>query len=247
MPPSISPPEPDRDAAASAPVAEVAPLPEGWDPAADLRALPWGRLPLLAPLRRAEDGAEPAQATAVRLGWDPVALWVRFDCADRHPWATLAARDAPLWTEEAVELFLAAGEEAPETYVEIEVNPLGALFDALVANPGGERAALAADCGFDWPGIRWAAGDREAGWWAALSLPWTGLPAAAGGPLAAPPRALRANFYRIDRPPGAAAEHSAWSPTLTVPADFHRPRRFGHLRFSAGRPGRAPGPDRGAR
>jgi hypothetical protein len=190
-----------------------------------------------------EDGGAPAQATAARLAWDREALWVRFDCDDGHPWATLAARDAPLWREEAVELFLAAGEGDPESYVEIEVNPLGALFDALVHNPGLERAALLADSSFDWPGIRWTAGRRRKGWWAALALPWTGLPAAAGGPLPAPPPVLRANLYRIDRPPGSHPEHSAWSPTLVAPADFHRPRRFGRLTLTGAAPAPPPGPD----
>lgn len=223
--------------------AEIPRLPRPWDPAVELAALPWDAVPILARLVRCEDAGTPAQATAVRFAWDPEELWVRFDCADRHAWATLTARDAPLWREEAVELFVAAGEGDPERYVEIEVNPLGALFDALVHNPGLERAALAADTSFDWPGIRWAAGRRREGWWAALALPWAGLPAAAGGPLSGPPPSLRANLYRIDRPPGSPAEHSAWSPTLVAPADFHRPRRFGRLALTAAAPGLPPGPD----
>ncbi|MCZ7651406.1 MAG: carbohydrate-binding family 9-like protein [Thermoanaerobaculia bacterium] len=232
MPPSVPPPS-----------AELPRLPGRWDPARELSSLPWDSVPLLAWLARTEDGGLPVQATAVRLGWDPGALWARFDCDDSHPWATLAARDAPLWQEETVELFLAAGVGDPETYVEIEVNPLGALFDALVENPGLERAALATDTAFDWPGIRWAAGRRSGGWWAALALPWAGLPPEAGGPLSGPPAALRANLYRIDRPPGTPAEHSAWSPTLVAPADFHRPRRFGRLAVSGAGSGPPPGPD----
>lgn len=80
------------------------------------------------------------EPTVVRLGWTPALLLVRFDCVDLEPWATLAGRDEPLWQEEVVELFLAAGEADPATYVELEVNPLGALFDGLIANPGLERA-----------------------------------------------------------------------------------------------------------
>ena len=43
------------------------------------------------------------------------------------------------------------------------------------------------------------------------------------------PEIWRANFYRIERPRDGAAEFSAWSPTLTAPADFHQPARFGFL------------------
>lgn len=220
---------------ASAPVAAIRPLPASWEAVADLGGLPWERVPDPLVLLRAEDATAPAQPTMVRCGWSPEALWVHFDCMDAQPWATLRERDAPLWTEEVVEVFLAAGESAPERYVEIEINPHGALFDALISNPGGERTALAADPGFDWPGLRWAAGRSATGWWGTLRLPWAGLPSAAGGPLLAPPPGLRANFYRIDRPPGEPAEHSAWSPTFVTPADFHRPRRFGHLRLDGAR------------
>jgi hypothetical protein len=76
----------------------------------------------------------------VRLAAGAHALFVRFDCRDPQARATFTARDAPLWQEDAVEVFLAAGVADPETYIELEVNPLGALFDARVANPGGDRS-----------------------------------------------------------------------------------------------------------
>jgi hypothetical protein len=43
------------------------------------------------------------------------------------------------------------------------------------------------------------------------------------------PARWRLNIFRIDRPPGGEAEFSAWSPTFVLPADFHRPARFGFL------------------
>jgi len=39
----------------------------------------------------------------------------------------------------------------------------------------------------------------------------------------------RGNLYRIERPRDGEPEFSAWSPTLTRPADFHQPARFGTL------------------
>lgn len=172
----------------------------------------------------------------MRLAAGATALFVRFDCRDPEARASLTARDAPLWQEDAVEVFLAPGVADPETYFEIEVNPLGALFDARVANPGGDRSALAVDTEWNWPGILWRSGRLAAreDWWAAIALPWSGLG------LAAPPRSLRANFYRIDRLASAArnatdhqtdeeCEFSAWSPTFFRPPDFHRPKFFGHL------------------
>ena len=209
-----------------------------------LDPLAWCDLPPLPPLVRTEDGNPPLQGTTVRLGWSDEALFARFDCVDREPWATHRERDAPLWEEEVVELFLAPGERDPSEYFEIEVNPLGALFDARIANPRLDRSELRADLVFDWPAIRWEAGALgSAGWWAAIVLPWSGFAELAGRqsgapsdtatrPVPFPPRHWRANLYRIDRPPRGDAEFSAWSPTLVTPADFHRPRRFGHLLLS---------------
>jgi hypothetical protein len=39
----------------------------------------------------------------------------------------------------------------------------------------------------------------------------------------------RANFYRIERPHDAEPEFSCWSPTMSDPADFHKPAYFGVL------------------
>ena len=47
------------------------------------------------------------------------------------------------------------------------------------------------------------------------------------------PDTWRANLYRIERPRDAAPEYSCWSPTLTDPADFHKPARFGVLRLES--------------
>jgi len=184
-----------------------------------------GRPELLSPLRRSTDGGAVRQATRVELLDDGTRLCVRFDCVDARPWATLDARDADLWTEEVVELFVAPGEGTPTRYLEIELNPLGTLFDARVFNPGGDRKAFEVD-------RDWACDDLESdvartadGWSARLAMPWTSISPAGE----APPRFWRLNLFRIDRPSDGAAEFSAWSPTFVDPPDFHRPARFGVL------------------
>jgi hypothetical protein len=60
-----------------------------------------------------------------------------------------------------------------------------------------------------------------------LAIPWRSV--APPGDL---PRMWRANFYRIERPRDGEPEFSCWSATLTDPADFHRPARFGVLELS---------------
>ncbi len=192
----------------------------------------WERIPRLPPLVRS-DGVGPAiWKTAVRVCRDEFGIAVRFDCADRAAWGTFTDRDDPIWQEEVVELFLALGPEDPRRYFEFEVSPRGVLFDARVENPTGRREDLEVETAWNCPGIRWGAGSTdllhasvgEQDWWAVLVLPWASL--VGPEPL---PDLLRANFYRIERPPNSPHEFSAWSPTLSHPPDFHQPARFGFL------------------
>lgn len=188
----------------------------------------WTDVPPLPPLVLAESGGVPLQATVVRLAWDEEALHVRFDCEDRDAWGTFQNRDEPLWQEEVVEVFLAPGEEDPVDYAEFEVSPLGVVFDARIHNPTSLRKDMTADVSWNCPGLRWAAGrgvERE-DWWAELAIPWLSIADDV-------PRLWRANFYRVERPRDGEAEYTAWSPTLTRPADFHKPARFGVLDLDA--------------
>lgn len=178
-------------------------------------------------LVRSIDGAPPVQKTTGTLRWDAFALELRAECADTEIRATRTGRDEPLWEEEVVELFVASGTRDPKSYFEFQVNPLGALFDARVANPDGRRATMVVDPTWDCDGVVHAARveRRAAVWTARLRIPWRSLD------LDGPPSALRLNVYRIDRPVGGEAEFSAWFPTRVDPPDFHVPAAFGTIRL----------------
>ena len=204
--------------------------PASWDPA-DPTSWDWDQIPALSPFQLADGSGPAVQQTRGRLCWDELALHVRFDCEDRDAWGTCRQRDDPIYQEEAVEIFLAPGEEDPVRYFEFEVSPLGTLFDATIHNPTSLRADMTGDPSWDCPGLRWAAGPGtlRQDWWAWLAIPWEGISATEQ-----PPRIWRANLYRIERPRGGEPEFSAWSPTLTRPADFHKPARFGLLELAGG-------------
>jgi hypothetical protein len=175
-------------------------------------------------LVRAQDGGGAVFATRVRLLEDGRRLFVRFDCADADVWATHAQRDAPLWEEEVVEIFLAPGDGLPARYVEIQVNPLGTVFDAQVANPDGRRDTMTVDPSWNASGLAVRVVRPETGGWRAeVAIPWS--EACAGDP----PPSWRANFFRIERPRAGTPEFSCWSPTLADPPDFHKPSAFGRL------------------
>lgn len=178
--------------------------------------------------------------TTFQACWDSTALHVRFDAVDPAPWFTMRTRDAHLWEEEVVEIFLDA-EGAGVNYAELEINPANVVCDLRVERPA---PAVSSDTRWDWAGLESAvvpladAHGTQEGWTAIARLPWAGLrslsPAAEAR---TPPKsgdAWRFNVFRIKRPggPGSPAEgaiFAAWSvpegPSFHVPAAF-RPFRF---------------------
>lgn len=167
-------------------------------------------------------GAPPRQPTRVTLDREPGCLRVLFECEDAMPWATITRRDGPVYQEEAVELFLDPFGDL-ECYFEIEVNPLNTVLDLMLRRIGrGWRKELAWRCA----GLESAVSISALGWSASLVIPF----AAVAPCPPAPGSVWRANFLRIDRPPGASRELSAWSPTRRD--TFHERSRFGVLEWT---------------
>lgn len=200
--------------------------PEEWDIQADPATWDWANVPSLPSFILA-DGSGPAlQQTVARVCYDAQALYIRYDCADRDIWGTYTQRDEPIYDEEVVEIFFGPGEADMVRYFEFQVSPNEVLLDARIYNPTSQRPELEVDFSWNCPGIRWRAGRNDAvqHWWAILVIPW-----AAVAPPGELPRVWRANFYRIERPHDSAPEYGCWSPTMTEPADFHKPAYFGLL------------------
>jgi hypothetical protein len=187
------------------------------DPAAET----WRGLPVQF-LRDTITAAVPKQTTSVKVAWDASVLRVLFEVTDNHGWATHTKRDAPLYEEEVVEVFLDPVGDL-ENYFEIEVNPLNTVLDLVLRkNSSGYVQDIAWQCA----GLRTAVSKNAAGWCAELAIPFRSLVAKAPKIGAR----WRVNFFRIDRPPGVERELSAWSSTGR--ANFHTPERFGVLEFA---------------
>ncbi len=177
-------------------------------------------------LRDARTGESPRFSTAVRVGRRGETLCVRFDARDDEAGGIVAThrqRDAPLWEEDVCEVFLAPEEASPRLYFEVEISPLGTLFDARVESPERARSSMRVDASWDCPGLSARVDVRPGRWSASLTIPLAPLCGRRIPPI------WRANFYRIDR--GAPDEFTAWSPTFADPPDFHVPERFGILRL----------------
>ena len=172
-------------------------------------------------LRRAGDGAAPRLATRLALYHDGDCLTALFLGEDDGVQATYLGHDEPLWKEDVVELFLAP--ERPSRYFEIEVNPLGTTFDAVIDSPDLDRATMTTDLAWTCQGLFAAVRTTPASLDVVVRVPFASLGARPEGE-------WRGNFYRIDR--GSGDEYSAWQPTMKRPPDFHVPRAFGGLRFA---------------
>ena len=189
-------------------------------PAADPTSEPWPRLQRLC-LRANTPTDTLLQGTDLWMGYDALALHVLFVAEDAHPWATYTERDAPLYKEEVCEVFLDT-EGDGFSYYEIEVNPNNAVLDGCMRRV---RNGFRKDFRWRCEGLQTVTRKFEGGWAAELTIPFKSV----AGQSPSPGTRWRANFTRIDRPPTASRELSAWSPTGR--AQFHIPERFGVLEF----------------
>src|SRR5687768_5088884 len=180
-------------------------------------------------LRLSTDGGAPFLSTIVTLYFDDDYLSLIFSASDDHVVANYCGHDEPLYDEDVVEVFLAP--ERREEYFEIEVNPIGAMFDAHIVSPDGRRQTMRADRGWNAGAIaavrRLVELDGTTTCDTLLRIPFSALGRAAP----APGERWLGNFFRIDRHPVRGDEYSAWRPTLRVPPDFHVPDAFGSIEF----------------
>jgi hypothetical protein len=174
--------------------------------------------------------------TTGKLLWDEEALYISMTATDSDVWATLTERDANLWDEEVLEFYFDGASDG-RNYLELQVNPLNTVFDAIFTSA--ESRNLEEARASDLEGLETAVAvvgdledreDRDRTWTVEARIPWTSLPGFASGP-PAPGRRSRANFYRYDRPGTDPARTVAWSPVGA--GTFHRPDRFGILTFAA--------------
>lgn len=174
--------------------------------------------------------------TTFRALWRPDALFVRFDVRDDAPWYTMHHRNACLWEEEVVEIFLDPTCSGTD-YAELEINPGNTVCDLHIATLTPVR-----DVRLDWNFTNLTtvvhSGRGGHDWTALARLPFDDfatlsprverrLPVQAGD-------AWHFNVFRIKRPHGPAAPerdavYAAWS----VPdgGTFHEPEAFRPLRF----------------
>lgn len=164
--------------------------------------------------------------TRARLLWDDQNLYAFVSVEDADVFSQYSKQDEPLWREDVVELFIDADRNR-RGYVELQVNPNNAHFDAWFATTRGSGSDTAWNAGMSSAvvvhGTKDERGDTDRGWDVEIAIP---LSAVKGQDqsmkVALPPRPgnrWRLNVVRIDKPEDGRLAAGSWS-RITY-QDFH--------------------------
>ena len=194
--------------------------------------------------------AKPAFRTHAKMVWNADALFIAAELEEPHVRGTLKLHDAIVFHDPDFEVFIDPNGDCRD-YFEIEVNPLGTIFDLLLKrtyrdggpaihawNVEGLKVAIHVSGTLNNPA------DTDKGWSVEMAIPWKSLADLAGS--ACPPRdrdVWRFGFSRVEwptrvvdggyeTPAGSREDNWVWSPQGVV--DMHRPERWGYVVFEEG-------------
>ncbi len=201
----------------------------------DLNEPVWTKAAVLSPFFHNDGSGPEREKTVVRIWYDDTALYLGWTCTDSDIQATFTARDSKFWEEEVVEFFVTS--KTLNRYFELQWNPLGGVFDAIIDNKldqQGVSTNFTGDWDFTAKGMKSAvkvkgtisnSNDKDEMWQVEVVVPFADL----GEPTPKPAAVWRANFYRFNRAKDQPSELLSWSPTQFP--SFHQPARFGYLEF----------------
>lgn len=187
-----------------------------------------------------DDETTPATTSWSKMLWDDDYLYVAFYCEDFDIWATYDNRDDQLYQEDAIEIYIDPDGDGLN-YLEIEVNPLNAIFDLWLTKPWSDGGQGHSE--WNMSGILTAVtldgtnennSDTDVAWTCEVALPFSEMEFSAEE-MNYPPEIndeWRFNLYRFDRestndPDGEA---TGWSQTE---GGQHEPDYFGKITFNA--------------
>ena len=176
------------------------------------------------------------EQTVAKLLWDDEHLYAAFLCEDAHIWAEHTQRDSAVYRDDCVEVFTAPNPQRPDAYFNIEMNVLGIVLDQW--HPDGPGKPVPGEwngAGFRIKTAIVGALNDEAGkdrYWvleAAFPLENFALSGAA-----IPPNPGDIWHLNLNRLGGRTnPQFSQWRASGTDYPNFHQPRGFGRVEFSA--------------
>lgn len=194
----------------------------------------WQKAATLKPFFKNDGSGRERENTEVKIWYDDTALYLAWICQDADVQATFTQRDSKFWEEEVAEFFVTPKDLS--RYFELQWNPLGGVFDAIIENDLDQQGVsknFRGDWNFTAKGMKSAvklkgtpnnSADKDEFWQVEAVIPFADLSATPK-----PGDIWRANFYRFNRAKDQPVEQLSWSPTL-LPS-FHQPSRFGYLEF----------------
>jgi len=178
-------------------------------------------------------GANDPQPTSVRVLWDSVNLYIGFMASDDLIGATLTRHDTTLYQQDVVEMFIDPDRNGTD-YYELEWNCRNASFDAYVTYSGGSAHP---DLSWDAVDMKSAVSvkgtvnnnaDKDTSWCAEIALPWKNLTEETKPAVPVAGGSMKIGFFRIELRTSSTI-YTSWVPTGAI--QFHRPDKFGTLRF----------------
>lgn len=180
----------------------------------------------------------------VKIIYDDDALYLGWTCRDSNIVATLTERDAHLWLEDVVEVFVDPTGELAD-YYEIIVNPLNAIFDAYQVVSAERIWPATSDWSWTAEGMETAVHVKgrvkaptapaggDSSWTVEMKMPWTMFDRHNLSRAPEPGAIWRMALTRYDGRDSAEPEHIhyAWSPPYQL-GNPHKVDYMGYLHFS---------------
>lgn len=196
----------------------------------------WKRAPMSASFTDAEGGRAVGAETHAQLLWDDSYLYAFIQVADSDIYSQFQNRDDTLWKEDVVELFIDADRNG-RGYVELQVNPNNAHFDAWFPRNRGQKHH------FEWnskmksavtiDGTNDERGDVDRSWNVEIAIPLEDVKGMNKAMAVQLPPALgdkwRLNVVRGEKPKDKGLAASSWNP-ITI-KDFHALGRMLTIEF----------------
>jgi hypothetical protein len=165
-------------------------------------------------------------------------LNIYFKCFDNlyTEFNNIVENNAPLYNQEVFEIFIAAGNEVPRQYLEIEINPNNAIWVGKITNEYKTNNGISAEMiSYSNAKIKHNIVKLKNTWEGQLSIPLSLISEKNS-------KEYKLNFYRIvaKKEPTETnwvcneqtCEFLCWSPTLSgTKAAFHIPEKFGSLKI----------------
>jgi len=175
------------------------------------------------------------QPTQTRLLYDEAAVYIQFQCQDKHIYSEATELNGDVYKDSCVEFFANVAPEVGPGYFNFEANCCGVFHLGFGPGRGGRKlitedlaGLIAVACSE--PGPTRDESPDDSGWWLAARIPFDVLSEFTGRDVS--PKAgdyWRANFYRCGGK--TDDQYACWNPITSPQPDFHRPECFGRLIF----------------